>query len=808
MGFFDFLKPKVATKSMQQDPNVRVNSLSVGLFGFGNNMKTVDYRFNPNELVMAMRDPIVQRCIGLITNDVLKTIKVKGQDEEIVQRLLTKLNHIELSKVILNSILGSGGDVIAFFTQSVSGNYELSIESTYWQNTQRLEYNINPHTRKIEGEIKVLQGYHYSTIQTLDSDKCIFFYANNVANDFLGITPLMSVYQRVLEKQAIINLNKNFALKGGRLDGVFSPKSDILKDSSPDDRFNHAIQMDSIVKTISDTDSLKNFVITSLPLQFTRVQSTSNENRFLETIKQINYEICASYGTPSSLVNFDETTDPNLSNAEQYADNFSQMTTDNYKTQLEQFWTRVVNAVLPNLTYEIFVSREETDESVALYEQFRKNAELLPMLKEMGITATLDTTGLERLGFIINQKQSEELTIVDSMQKSAKQIIKWNGLELGVDYQAGEDRFGFGKKLKCRYGHIRGYVGGDKEALDCYIGDYLNSPFIYKIYQKDIDGEFDEYKIMIGFKTKEQAEQVYLSQIPKRFYGGITYTTISELNQWKKQKQLTKAVQKEPPNVENLLQSKQFKQFKNTIHNNLKSQLDKLFVNLTKNKSLYSDCKFCEEIYKALPKLELDVNNLVEQIRTNLLPNILEQYNQFYDSNFKIDDLPDKILDTITQIADLTVNGNKLDYGGINKTTANRLGTAVGAIIKGEFNLDNYDQLTDTQKTQAYKKLQTQGKNIILQSRTDLISEIIANSSLQELHENLARIEQEVKDNTDQLWVGVKTVGDKRVRPDHQLNEGKYFDSKSKQPWLDTMCRCRYVYGDEDYLKKQGFKKQ
>jgi hypothetical protein len=111
-------------------------------------------------------------------------------------------------------------------------------------------------------------------------------------------------------------------------------------------------------------------------------------------------------------------------------------------------------------------------------------------------------------------------------------VVKSNGLEIGLEYLPGGVRFPgtkHSKKLRCGYGHIRGYQGNDKEALDCYVHpDVLDGvegagdrPMFAVSQLSPEDGDFNEYKIMIGWESADAAEQAYLREMPEEYFGGI-----------------------------------------------------------------------------------------------------------------------------------------------------------------------------------------------------------------------------------------------------------------------------------------------
>jgi Inorganic Pyrophosphatase len=131
--------------------------------------------------------------------------------------------------------------------------------------------------------------------------------------------------------------------------------------------------------------------------------------------------------------------------------------------------------------------------------------------------------------------------------KGAKiqRVLKWQGFSIGVEYLPGDVRFkgtAHEKRLRSGYGHFRGYVGEDGEALDCYlfsglfreIDDDEPSDRAFEVRQIKEDGTLDELKIMVGYGEKEEAEAAYLKEMPRSFFGGIREVKLKDLEQWRR----------------------------------------------------------------------------------------------------------------------------------------------------------------------------------------------------------------------------------------------------------------------------------
>ena len=104
----------------------------------------------------------------------------------------------------------------------------------------------------------------------------------------------------------------------------------------------------------------------------------------------------------------------------------------------------------------------------------------------------------------------------------------FRGLPITIEFRKGDVKSGtdvFGNKwekvLKHHYGYFNGIVGADGQELDVYINpdnEFINSSKIFRIEQLDAKtGEFDEYKIMLGFESMMQARQAYLSNMPRKW---------------------------------------------------------------------------------------------------------------------------------------------------------------------------------------------------------------------------------------------------------------------------------------------------
>lgn len=79
------------------------------------------------------------------------------------------------------------------------------------------------------------------------------------------------------------------------------------------------------------------------------------------------------------------------------------------------------------------------------------------------------------------------------------------------------------------YGYIPKTQGGDGEKLDVFVGDDAKADEAFWIFQKDDEGNFDEYKVMLGFPDKKSAIAAYKAHIPPKYLGSVLTMKVSML---------------------------------------------------------------------------------------------------------------------------------------------------------------------------------------------------------------------------------------------------------------------------------------
>jgi hypothetical protein len=126
---------------------------------------------------------------------------------------------------------------------------------------------------------------------------------------------------------------------------------------------------------------------------------------------------------------------------------------------------------------------------------------------------------------------------IDPVQKR----YDFQGLPIVVEHPAGTIRTWKGPdgdghtKMLCDYGFIEGYLSGDDEEIDCYVGGFEEVGDVYIIHQLLAPDcrRWDEDKIMLGFRSADEAKAAYLAHRNDgdRCFGGML---VLPLEQFKK----------------------------------------------------------------------------------------------------------------------------------------------------------------------------------------------------------------------------------------------------------------------------------
>ena len=96
-------------------------------------------------------------------------------------------------------------------------------------------------------------------------------------------------------------------------------------------------------------------------------------------------------------------------------------------------------------------------------------------------------------------------------------------------YRRGVDKNGKEWKtlMKNHYGYFTKSEGKDGDAVDVFIGPHVEKfDRVYVVDQKNESGEFDESKVLLGFLSKEDAKDAYMSNYSSDWKGFMKLTSV------------------------------------------------------------------------------------------------------------------------------------------------------------------------------------------------------------------------------------------------------------------------------------------
>jgi hypothetical protein len=115
-----------------------------------------------------------------------------------------------------------------------------------------------------------------------------------------------------------------------------------------------------------------------------------------------------------------------------------------------------------------------------------------------------------------------------SSPDSVKKTIRYGGLTVKIDRPKGFVMHGLGsdgKPWTRRYQHDYGFIpktdGGDGDGIDVFIGPVPDDEEAYWVRQLKDDGSLDEFKVFVGFGSRQAAERAFKAHIPSKYFGGI-----------------------------------------------------------------------------------------------------------------------------------------------------------------------------------------------------------------------------------------------------------------------------------------------
>lgn len=113
--------------------------------------------------------------------------------------------------------------------------------------------------------------------------------------------------------------------------------------------------------------------------------------------------------------------------------------------------------------------------------------------------------------------------------------VTFAGFKISIENAKGSKRYWTDDKgntgyneMKNHYGYFSKSLGHDGDHVDVFLGDNQDSDKVYVVDQNKKDGTFDESKVMLGFNSKKEAKEAYLSNFTPDWKGFRNITGVSK----------------------------------------------------------------------------------------------------------------------------------------------------------------------------------------------------------------------------------------------------------------------------------------
>lgn len=114
--------------------------------------------------------------------------------------------------------------------------------------------------------------------------------------------------------------------------------------------------------------------------------------------------------------------------------------------------------------------------------------------------------------------------------------LVFQGMTICIDRPEGFVQTGIGadgepweRRYDTPYGFIDGTEGGDMEDLDVFWGGDAEATDAWWAVQTDSEGEFDEYKVFLGFRGEDAARACYARHIPIEYLHDMRHTSVAQI---------------------------------------------------------------------------------------------------------------------------------------------------------------------------------------------------------------------------------------------------------------------------------------
>lgn len=148
----------------------------------------------------------------------------------------------------------------------------------------------------------------------------------------------------------------------------------------------------------------------------------------------------------------------------------------------------------------------------------------------------LSDMDIGEVSIVTRGANGKRFSVVKSAEYSSTREV--GGITVYIDRPKGfvqegvaPDGTKFTRTYSCDYGFLDGTTGGDGESVDCFVGDYPECPYAMIIRQHKgahtDTCDFDEHKIMLGFRTPNEALDCYFAHVPEEFFCDAYITDVA-----------------------------------------------------------------------------------------------------------------------------------------------------------------------------------------------------------------------------------------------------------------------------------------
>ena len=191
-------------------------------------------------------------------------------------------------------------------------------------------------------------------------------------------------------------------------------------------------------------------------------------------------------------------------------------------------------------TYHGFCQPKGSGVTITMPEHLRWNPEVdgPEPADDFAMDAAPAPDRIERARSATNQTPTERQKATGNYRKGSVYI---HGLHVKIENPKGTLRRGkdAGGKEWCRsqahdYGYLKGIPGADGDPLDVFLGPDHDSDRVFVIDQRDGAGQFDEHKVMLGFRNEAAARAGYLDCYEAGWtgLGRIREFHVSQFKSW------------------------------------------------------------------------------------------------------------------------------------------------------------------------------------------------------------------------------------------------------------------------------------